>query len=164
MMKNVFYSTVKTPFAQKTFKFLFWLFWSRRKTAWRLYKKTKVDYKIYYDVTNWKTEIQYTYGRISQSTVWNFIQFVFIFCRSWGLAKHIETKVRTTCFYLIKSLVWGLKLVSQSNFLHHIWRKIVLTLYSIDYLFTFTSSGIVQYVNCNYLFSGLWHYKFWNHS
>ena len=29
------------------------------------------------------------------------MQFVFIICSSRGLAKYVETKVLTTCFYLI---------------------------------------------------------------
>ena len=37
------------------------------------------------------------------STVWIFIQFVFIVWQSWGIPKYIETKVLTTCFYFISN-------------------------------------------------------------
>ena len=40
---------------------------------------------------------------ISELTVWNVIDFVFIVCPSWGLPKYIKTKVLTTCFYLMSN-------------------------------------------------------------
>ena len=43
--------------------------------------------------------IKIKFERISESTVSNFIQFVFIVCRSGDLAKYI--KVLTTCFDLV---------------------------------------------------------------
>ena len=45
---------------------------------------------------------------------------------SWGLSEHIETKLQTTCFYLISSFfkkTKGLELVSLSHFLHDFWKK-----------------------------------------
>ena len=42
-----------------------------------------------------KNQIEHIYG----STVWNFINFVFIVCPSGGQRKYIEIRVLTTCFY-----------------------------------------------------------------
>ena len=73
---------------------------------------------------------------ISGSTVWNVIRFVLIVYLSRGLPKYIETKVLTTCFYIIKSffkkIKRELKLVSLPHFLHDFWRKIFLTLHFIN--------------------------------
>ena len=38
--------------------------------------------------------------KLSISTVWNVIKFVFIVCPSQSLLKYVKTKVLTTCFYL----------------------------------------------------------------
>ena len=42
-----------------------------------------------------KNQIEHIYG----STVWNFINFVFIVCPNGGQRKYIEIRVLTTCFY-----------------------------------------------------------------
>ena len=55
---------------------------------------------------------------------------------SGGLLKFIETKMQTTCFYLIKPFQKakrGLELLPLSYFLDHFWRKIFFTLYSINW-------------------------------
>ena len=54
---------------------------------------------------------------------------------SWGLSKYIETKLQTTCFYVIMlfyKIKRGLKLVSLPHFVHNFWRKIFILLYSIN--------------------------------
>ena len=54
----------------------------------------------------------------------------------WGLSKYIETKLQTTCFYLIWSIFLkkrGLELVSLPHFLHNFRRKIFILLYFIDW-------------------------------
>ena len=70
------------------------------------------------------------------STVWDFIQFVFIVCPSRGLPKYIASKMLTTCFYFIK-LFWktkrGLGLVSLPHFRHDFWGKIFLRSYSFSW-------------------------------
>ena len=55
--------------------------------------------------------------------------------RSWGLSKYIETKLQTTCFYVIMlfyKIKRGLELVSLPHFVHNFWRKIFILLYSIN--------------------------------
>ena len=62
-----------------------------------------------------------------------YILFFFA-CQRWGLSKVIETKLQTTCFYLIHSVFKrGLELVSPSHFLHIFWGKIFRLLYSITW-------------------------------
>ena len=62
-----------------------------------------------------------------------YILFFFA-CQRWGLSKVIETKLQTTCFYLIHSVFKrGLELVSLSHFLHIFWGKIFRLLYSITW-------------------------------
>ena len=62
-----------------------------------------------------------------------YILFFFA-CQRWGLSKVIETKLQTTCFYLIHSVFErGLELVSPSHFLHIFWGKIFRLLYSITW-------------------------------
>ena len=54
---------------------------------------------------------------------------------SWGLSKYIETKLQTTCFYVIMlfyKIKRGLELVSLPHFVHNFWRKIFILLYSIN--------------------------------
>ena len=55
----------------------------------------------------------------------------------WGLLKHIETKMQTTCFYLIKSFFKKIKrdleLVFLPHFWHDFWRKTFFLLYSITW-------------------------------
>ena len=41
---------------------------------------------------------------ISESTVWNAVQFVFILSPSRGLPKYIKFKVLTACFIFMQSL------------------------------------------------------------
>ena len=64
------------------------------------------------------------------AAVCSFIQFVFIVCPNWGLPKHTEAKLLITCFYLIQSF---LKKVSLPHFQHDFWRKMFLTLHSINW-------------------------------
>ena len=79
----------------------------------------------------WKNQI----WAISGSTVWTYMQFVFIVFPSRRLTKYIETKVLTTRFYSIWSFFKNKKrsrsslLASFSIFL----KKILLTLYSINW-------------------------------
>ena len=62
-----------------------------------------------------------------------YILFFFA-CQRWGLSKVIETKLQTTCFYLIHSVFKrGLELVSPSHFFHIFWGKIFRLLYSITW-------------------------------
>ena len=49
---------------------------------------------------------------------------------------YIKTKLQTTCFHLILNFFkkWkGLELVSLPHFLHNLWRKIFILLYSINW-------------------------------
>ena len=57
---------------------------------------TKVMEELVPDLL-WKAKIEH----ISELIVWNQIQFAFIVCQNQGLPKYIETKVLTTCFYLL---------------------------------------------------------------
>ena len=63
--------------------------------------------------------------------VWSFIQFIFIAFLSRVLPNYIETKVLTTCFYLIQSFFYktkrSMELVSLPQFLHNFWRKMFLS-------------------------------------
>ena len=53
------------------------------------------------------------------------------------MSKYIETKLETSCFYLILSIFSKIKrsleLVSLPHFLHNFWRKIFLPLHSINW-------------------------------
>ena len=67
-----------------------------------------------------------------------FYTVCFYYMASWWLSKYIETKLHSTCFHLIlrffKTYIKrGLELVSLSHFLHNLWRKIFLLLYSINW-------------------------------
>ena len=72
-----------------------------------------------------KIKIEY----ISESVVWNIIQFVFIVFQSEGLPKYIKTKVLTTDhFTLYKAFLRkknSLELVSLSYFRHDFQQKII---------------------------------------
>ena len=101
--------------------------------------------------------------------IWiNSVKFytVCFYCKSsWRLSKYIETKLQTTCFYLI-----------QSFFINHkVWNSfsawflskniyLVILCYQTKFhcLIAFTSWDIGQYMYCNYLFPRPWHHKFWN--
>ena len=77
----------------------------------------------------WKIKIIH----ISGSIVQGFMQFVM---PSWGLLKHIETKLQT--FYLphiklFKKIKRGLGLVSLPHFPQNLSRKIFLLLYYINW-------------------------------
>ena len=56
---------------------------------------------------------------------------------SWGLSKYIETKLKTTCFYIIQNFFKetrrGLELVSLFHIQYDFWTKIFLLLYSITW-------------------------------
>ena len=71
-------------------------------------------------------------------TVWNVIKFVFILYPSWSLIIYIKSKLLDTWFYLIESFFQKtkryLELVFLPHFLHDFWRKVFLTLYSINWL------------------------------
>ena len=73
---------------------------------------------------------------IPGSTVWSFIQFVFIVHPTRDLPKYVGTEVLTPCFNIIFKLFLKSKkrqkLVSLPHFLHDFSRKIFLTLYSIN--------------------------------
>ena len=106
-------------------------------------------------------------------SIWmNSLKFytVCFYCiPNWGLSKYIETKLQTTCFYLILSIFkkWkikrGLKLVSLRHFLHNFWGKIFLKkkfffyqLTKFHFLVVFTSWDIRQYVYYKCLLTRLW--------
>ena len=86
----------------------------------------------------------------------SFIQF-FYCMPSKRLLKYIETKLRTTCSYLIWSFLKnesGLDFLS--HFQHYFWRKIFLLLKYVNWsnfhcLPAFTSSHIEEYVDCTWL-------------
>ena len=60
------------------------------------------------------------------------LQFVLYVCASEGLAKYIQNKVLNNCLYL--SVFQNQKnLVSLFHFLAEFWRKIFLTLYSVNW-------------------------------
>ena len=56
--------------------------------------------------------------RISRSTAWNAINFVFSVYPSGGLPKHIKTKVLINCIKLFKNLKRVLELVSLPHVLN----------------------------------------------
>ena len=68
---------------------------------------------------------------------WRKFQTVYFDCMpSWGLSKYIETRLHTTCIYLIWSFFKkqrGLGLISLPYFLHNFWRKIFLLICSINW-------------------------------
>ena len=87
------------------------------------------------------------------------ISFYCMFNRR--LSNKIESKVQTTCLYLIQTLYrTGLGLVSQPHFLHDFWTKLFLTIFYC--LTAFTSWVIRKYVYYYCLFPRLWRHKFWN--
>ena len=60
------------------------------------------------------------------------LQFVLNVCASEGLAKYIQNKVLNNCLYL--NVFQNQKnLVSLFHFLAEFWRKIFLTLYSVNW-------------------------------
>ena len=66
------------------------------------------------------------------------IYTVCFYCMpSYVLSKNVETKLQTTCFYLIYSFLKkqqrDLELVSLTDFVHYFWRKIFLLLHSINW-------------------------------
>ena len=70
--------------------------------------------------------------QISGSTIWSFIQFVFIICPSReqpNLSANYLLLLRGKLFFKKKK---GLKLVFLPQFLHDIWRKIFLALNSFN--------------------------------
>ena len=58
------------------------------------------------------------------------LQFVLNVCASEGLAKYIQNKVLNNCLYLS---VFQKNLVSLFHFLAEFWRKIFLTLHSVNW-------------------------------
>ena len=60
----------------------------------------------------------------------------FYWCQVEGRSKDIETRLKTTCFYLFESFFFlikrGPELVSLFHFLHDVWRKIFILLYSMN--------------------------------
>ena len=81
-----------------------------------------------------------------------------------------QNMLKLTCWYLALTS-WkfflrnsGLKLVSQPYVLHVFWRKILLTLYSVNWpnFIAFTSWDIGRCIYCNQLFASWWRRKFWN--
>ena len=80
----------------------------------------------------WKTKNKY----ISGSTVWGFIQFVFIVCPGQGVAKYIEHKCWPLAYTANKAILKSkndLELLSQYHFLHGFWRKMFLTIFYINW-------------------------------
>ena len=67
----------------------------------------------------WKIKIEH----ISGSIVLKFYTVYFYYMTSWGLSKYNETKLQTTCFYLILSFFFkkirGLELVYLPHFPHN---------------------------------------------
>ena len=67
----------------------------------------------------------------------NFYTVCFYWMESWGLSKYIETKLQTICFHFILSFIkkqkGRLELVSLLYFPHNFWKKIFLSLYSINW-------------------------------
>ena len=59
------------------------------------------------------------------------------FISTWEMSKYIETKLETSCFYLILSIFSKIKrsleLVSLPHFLHNFWRKMFLPLHYINW-------------------------------
>ena len=99
---------------------------------------------------------------VSRSTVWNFIQFLLIQRSSRRLTKCNETKMLTTCFYFIESSKKMSGTILPASFSHDIWRKIFLTLYSINWTNFIVWLPLVLVILANviimcynYFFSGL---------
>ena len=100
----------------------------------------------------------------------NFYKVCFYCVLIWGLLIYSETKLHTTCFYLIwsffKKTKSGLELVSLPNFLDNFWRKIFLLLYSINWpnfiawLPLICEILSIVYYNC--LLTRLWRREFRN--
>ena len=85
------------------------------------------------------------FSRISKVSIYlwiNSLKFYtaavcFYYMASWGLSKHIKTKLRITCFYIRgnnkEATKRDLELVPLSHFLHNFWRKMFLWSYSITW-------------------------------
>ena len=93
----------------------------------------------------WKIKITHIFDSIALS----FIQFVFIVYQFGGLPTFIETKLQTTCFYLIlgffKKIRRGFELASLPHFPYIFWRKLFLFSWP-RFIVVFTSWDIGQYV------------------
>ena len=98
----------------------------------------------------------------------NSLKFYTVFlsyAKLRGLSKYVQTKLQTTCFYLIlsffKKTKRGLELVFLSYFLHEFWR-----IYSINwpgFIVWFSLLwDIGQYLYRNCSLTRLWHHEFWN--
>ena len=82
--------------------------------------------------------------RISPDQYPKVLYSLFLLCGKWGLSKYIETKLQTTCFYLILKLV---SLIFGENYLF----CYILYLWDIG-----------QYVYCNCFLTKLWCHEFWS--
>ena len=101
-----------------------------------------------------------------------YISAVCFYCMpKWGLSNYVETKLLTTCFYLVcKAFLKNRK--RSGNNLHALFftwflKKIIslVTLYELTkfhFLVAFTSWDIGQYEYCNCLITRLWRHEFWN--
>ena len=114
-------------------------------------------------------------GSFLKSQNWTYLWInslkLYIFCfycmSSWGLSKHIETKLQTTSLYLFKNKkrsgtsfpgsfsTWFLK--------KNISFVILYYLTKFHCLVAFTSWDIGQYVYSNCFLTRLWRHKFWNY-
>ena len=96
IMKNAFYFILKDFFVLKMFKCLSWLFGLVEKTAWQLFKKHKVHFKIYNVTTRLKNNYDKHIGqyltnksnqkmKLGQLAEYNKINtFLQKSCRKWG--------------------------------------------------------------------------------
>ena len=99
-----------------------------------------------------------------------FYTVCFYFMPTWRLLKYVETKLQTTFFYLIHSLLKNKKrsgTTFSSSFSAWFLKtniSLVIFCYLTKFycLVAFASWDIGQYVYCICLLTRLWRHKFWN--
>ena len=103
-------------------------------------------------------------------SILKFYTVCFYCMPNWGLSKYFETELQTTCFYLLNAFSENKKR-SGTSFSHpfsawflkeNISLAIFYYLTQFNYLVTFTSWDIGQYVYWGCLLTRLWRHNFSN--
>ena len=85
-----------------------------------------------------------------------------LYARTWGLSKYIETKLQTTCSYLIYTACLKSKKKRFGTSLPASFPAWFLKKNISHCLIVFISWDVGQYMYCNCLFPRLCRHKFWN--
>ena len=101
-----------------------------------------------------------------------FYTVSFYCMQSWGPSKYIETKLQTTCFYLLLSFSKEQKEVSKQSscpifciiFEKKYFSCYVLLIDQVSLPGCLSSWEIGKYVYCNCLLTRLWRHEFWSYS